>query len=254
MKRLLLYLLLFALLLIVPSTTLGASTGQGDSSDPPMSITVLGYGTASAAPDSVRVNLYIGDQPTYGPGGPELSFVEPADLDEVGDFLAEQGIDVDTIEINYLSRNYSYGPSSFAGEVAFSFDELDRLLSLMQDLVDEMEGRRGPTIQGANMVFRVEDCAALELDAMRVALDDARQRASRMASLLDMSLGRVISVSEDVSPVGAIRPAGGCIAHAGQTATGGYYLMGSASSLENSPSEVEVAIMLKATFTLTKSQ
>ena len=89
-----------------------------------------------------------------------------------------------------------------------------------------MEGRRGPTIQGANMAFRVEDCAALELEAMRAALEDARQRATRMAGLLDMSLGRVISVSEDVSPVGAIRPAGGCIAHAGQTATGGYYLMG----------------------------
>ena len=251
MKRFLPALLLFALLLLsFPSTTLGAPAGQDDSSEPPMSITVLGYGTASAAPDSVRVNLYIGEQPTYGPGGPELSFVEPADLDEVGDFLAEQGIDVDTIEINYLSRNYAYGPSSFAGEVAFSFDELDRLLSLMQDLVDEMEGRRGPTIQGANMIFRVEDCPALELEAMRAALDDARQRASRMASLLDMSLGRVITVSEDVSPVGAIRPAGGCIAHAGQTATGGYYLMGSASSLENSPSEVEVAIMLKATFAL----
>ena len=125
----------------------------------------------------------------------------------------------------------------------------------MQGLLDEMEGRRGPTIQGANMVFRVEDCAALELEAMRAAFDDARQRAMRMAGLLDMSLGRVISVSEDVSPIGAIRPAGGCIAHAGQTSIGGYYLylMGSSSSLANSPSEVEVAIMLKATFALEKS-
>lgn len=250
MKSILLTLLLVAILLIVPATTLGAPSGQDDSPDLPMNITVLGYGTASSVPDSVSVNLYIGEQPTYGPGGPELTFVEPSDLDEVGEFLVEQGIDVNTIEINYLSRNYSYGPSSFAGEVAFTFDELDRLLSLMQDLVDEMEGRRGPTVQGANLIFRVEDCAALELEAMRAAIDDAKQRASRMASLLDMSLGRVISVSEDVSPVGAIRPAGGCIAHAGQTSTGGYYLMGSASSLENSPSEVEVAIMLKATFAL----
>ena len=239
MKNALLTLLLLASLLLVPSTSLGATPNQEIPSDPAMSVTVLGYGAASTAPDSVSVNLYIGDQPSYGPAGPELSFVEPTDLEEVSKFLIEHGIDVETIEINYLSRNYAYGPSSFAGEVAFTFNELDRLLSLMQEIVDEMEGRRGPTIQGANMVFRVEDCAALELEAMRAALEDARQRAT-------------ISVSEDVSPVGAIRPAGGCIAHAGQTATGGYYLMGTPSSLANSPSEVEVAIMIKATFALEK--
>ncbi len=254
MKSTLLTLLLTASLLLLPATSLGAPPNQEASPELPMSVTVLGYGAASAAPDSVGVNLYIGEQPSYGPGGPELSFVAPTDLEEVKDFLVEQGIDVETIEINYLSRNYAYGPSSFAGEVVFSFNELDRLLSLMQGLVDEMEGRRGPTIQGANMLFRVEDCATLELEAMRAALEDARQRASRMASLLDMSLGRVITVSEDVSPVGAIRPAGGCIAHAGQTATGGYFLMGSSSTLANSPSEVEVAIMLKATFALEKPE
>ena len=253
MKSALLTLLLISTLLLVPATSLGAAPNQETSPEPPMSVTVLGYGTASAAPDSVIVNLYIGEQPSYGPGGPELSFVEPEDLEDVSEFLVDQGINVETIEINYLSRNYAYGPSSFAGEVAFSFNELDRLLDLMQGLLDEMEGRRGPTIQGANMVFRVEDCAALELEAMRAALNDATQRAMRMAGLLDMSLGRVISVSEDVSPVGAIRPAGGCIAHAGQTSIGGYYLMGSSSSLTNTPSEVEVAIMLKATFALEKS-
>lgn len=253
MKRTFLTLLLIASLLSVPATGLGAPPNQEASSELLMSVTVLGYGAASAPPDSVSVNLYIGEQPTYGPGGPQLSFVEPEDLEEVSEFLVDQGIDVESIEINYLSRNYAYGPSSFAGEVAFSFNELDRLLDLMQGLLDEMEGRRGPTIQGANMVFRVEDCAALELEAMRAALDDARQRASRMAGLLEMSLGRVISVSEDVSPVGAIRPAGGCIAHAGQTSVGGYYLMGSSSSLANTPSEVEVAIMLKATFSLESS-
>ena len=254
MKSTLLTLLLTASLLLVPATSLGAPPNQEDSTELPMSVTVLGYGAASAAPDSVSVNLYIGEQPSYGPAGPELSFVAPTDLEEVKEFLVEQGIDVESIEINYLSRNYAYGPSNFAGEVVFSFNELDQLLSLMQGLLDEMEGRRGPTIQGANMIFEVEDCAALELEAMRAALDDARQRAGRMASLLDMSLGRVIAVSEDVSPVGAIRPAGGCIAHAGQTATGGYFLMGNSNSLANSPSEVEVAIMLKATFYLEKPE
>ena len=164
----------------------------------------MGYGTASAAPDSVRVNLYVGEEPTYGPGGPEMSFVEPADLEHVSEFLVEEGVDEDTIEINLLSRNYAYGPSSFAGEVAFTFSELEGLRALLQALRDEMKNRRGPAIQGANIVFRVEDCASLEGEAMRDALNSARQRATRMAGILEMSPGRVISVSEDVSPVGAV--------------------------------------------------
>ena len=127
MKTALLTLLLISSLLLVPATSLGASPNQETSPEPPMSVTVLGYGTASAAPDSVTVNLYIGEQPSYGPGGPELSFVEPEDLEDVSEFLVDQGIDVETIEINYLSRNYAYGPSSFAGEVAFSFNEIGQI-------------------------------------------------------------------------------------------------------------------------------
>jgi uncharacterized protein YggE len=250
MKSTLLGLLFIATLLLVPATSYGAPPTQEATSEPTSSITVLGYGTASAAPDSVRVNLYVGEEPTYGPGGPEMSFVEPADLEHVRDFLVEEGIDEDTIKINPLSRNYAYGPSSFAGEVAFTFSELDRLRALLQGLVDEMKSRRGPAIQGANIVFRVEDCASLEGEAMRDALSNARQRATRMAGILEMSPGRVIFVSEDVSPVGAVQPAGGCIAHEEQTSSGGYFTMGGSSSLANSPSEVEVAIMLKVTFAL----
>ena len=250
MKSSLLSLLFTATLLLTPTTIYGAAPTQQATSELTPSITVLGYGTASAIPDSVHVDLFIGEQPTYGPGGPEMTFVEPADLEHVSEFLVEEGVDEDTIEINLLSRNYAYGPSSFAGEVAFTSSELEGLRRLLQALRDEMKNRRGPAIQGANIVFRVEDCASLEGEAMREALNNARQRATRMAGILEMSPGRVMSVSEDVSPVGAIRQAGGCIAHEAQASPGGYILMGAASSLANSPSEVEVAIMLKVTFSL----
>ena len=250
MRSTLLGLSCIATLLLVPATSYGAPPSLEARSEPTSSITVLGYGSASAAPDSVRVNLYVGEEPSYGPGGPEMTFVEPADLEHVRDFLVEEGVDEDTIEINLLSRNYAYGPSSFAGEVAFTYSELEGLRALLQALRDEMKNRRGPAIQGANIVFRVEDCASLEGEAMRAALDSASQRATRMAEILEMSPGRVISVSEDVSQTGAVHSAGGCIAHEGQTSSTGYIMMGGFSSLGNSPSEVEVAIMLKVTFAL----
>lgn len=253
MKNILLGLLCVATFLLAPAASRAAPPAQAALPDPATGITVLGYGTAAAAPDSVRVALHIGEEPTYGPGGPEMSIIDPADLEHVRDLLVEKGIEENMIEINFLSRSYSYGPSSYGGSVTFSYSDLDNLRTLLQAILDEMKARRGPAIQGAGIVFLVEDCATLEKEAMKAALNDARQRALQMAELLEMSLGRVIAVSEDVSPSSAVRPAGGCIAFSGQRTSGGYTAyttLGSAGSLVNSPSKVEIAIMLKTTFAL----
>lgn len=253
MKRIPLGLLCIATLLLAPAASRAASPAQAALPEPATGITVLGYGTAAAAPDGARVTLHIGEEPAYGPGGPEMSFVDPVDLEHVRDFLVEKGVEESVIEINFLSRSYFYGPSNYGGELTFPYSDLDNLRTLLQALLDEMKARRGPAIQGAGTVFLVEDCAALEKEAMKAALDDARQRALQMAELLEMSLGRVIAVSEDLSPSGAARPAGGCIAFNAQRTSGGYTAytaLGSAGLLTNSPSKVEVAIMLKATFAL----
>lgn len=253
MKNILLGLLCVATFLLAPAASRAAPPAQAALPDPTTGITVLGYGTAAAAPDSARVTLHIGEEPTYGPGGPEMSIIDPADLEHVRELLVEKGIEENMIEINFLSRSYSYGPSSYGGSVTFSYSDLDNLRTLLQALLDEMKARRGPAIQGANILFLVEDCATLEKEAMKAALNDARQRALQMAELLEMSLGRVIAVSEDVSPSSAARPAGGCIAFNGQRTSGGYAsytTLGSAGSLVNAPSKVEIAILLKATFAL----
>lgn len=253
MKKILPGLLCAVTFLLAPAMTRAAPPAQAALPEPATGITVLGYGTAAAAPDSARVTLHIDEEPTYGPGGPVMSIVDPADLEHVRGLLVEKGIAEDLIEINFLSRNYAYGPSNYGGTVTFSYSELDNLRTLLQALLDEMEARRGPAIQGASIVFLVEDCPTLEKEAMKTALNDARQRALQMADLLEMSLGRVIAVSEDVSPSSAARPAGGCIAFHGRNASGGYAaytMLGSAGSLVNAPSKVEVAIMLKTTFAL----
>lgn len=251
MKSILLGLLCAATVLLVPVTSRAARPAQEGAPGP--AITVLGYGTAAAAPDSVLVTLYIGEEPFYGPRGPEVTIVDPADLEHVRDFLIGMGVDRDVIEVNFLSRSYAFGPSNYGGEVMFSYSDLDNLRTLLQALLDEMVERRGPTIEGANIVFLVEDCPALEKEAMKAALNDARQRALQMAEIMETGLGRVIAVSEDVSPSSAVRPAGGCIVFKGQRTSGGYTVyttLGGAGSLTNAPSKVEVAIMLKATFAL----
>ena len=72
-------------LLVVPAIGYGASSVEEGAT-----ITALGYGAASAPPDSVRVDLYVNEEPTYGPGGPELAFVQPADLEDVRNLLVEK--------------------------------------------------------------------------------------------------------------------------------------------------------------------
>ena len=97
----------------------------------------------------------------------------------------------------------------------------------------------------------VEDCAALEEEAMQAALNDARTRAARMAGLLEMTPGPISSLSEDISSSGVSAPAGGCITLESLESSGFYRFFGSAgSAATNSMNEVEVAISLKAAFTL----
>ena len=251
MKNVLLGLLCIAAILMIPAISYGAPTTQEAMSEMKTSITVLGYGAASAAPDSVRISLHIGEEPVFGPSGSEMSLIELSDLEHVRDFLVEEGVDENSIEINSLRSSYAFGLSSSAGEIVFSYSELDRIRDLLQALLDELKERRGPVLQGANFIFRVDDCATLEEEAMRSALGDARQRATRMAGLLELSVSHVISVSEDVSLlVGGSRPSGGCIAREGEASPSAFTVMGGPGALANSPAAVEVAIMLKATFAL----
>ena len=253
MKNILLGFLCMATFLLVSATSRAAPPAQEAPPELTTGITVLGYGMAVAAPNSVRVTLFISEEPTFGLGGPQMSMIEPTDLEHVRDFLVEEGVDENMIEINSLSPNSIFGPSSYGGELSFSYSELDNLRTLLQALLDDTKERRGPAIQRADLVFLVEDCATLEEEAMRAALNDARQRATRMAGLLEVSLGRAIAVSEDISPSNAVPAAGGCIAFNGQRSAGGYTaftMQGGAKSLANSPSKVEIAIMLRTTFAL----
>ena len=116
-------------LLVVPATGYGASPVKEGAT-----ITALGYGAASAPPDSVRVSLYIGEEPTYGPGGPKLSFVQPADLEEVQALLLEMAVDEESVEVDIFSGDYGYGGSSKSGEVSFIYSDVAGLRAMLQSV------------------------------------------------------------------------------------------------------------------------
>ena len=250
MKSTLLGLLCVLALVTVPSTSYGAPPAEEPLPELATSVTVLGYSTASAAPESVRVQLQIGDQPSFATGAQGLTLPDSDELELVGDFLVENGVDEDTIQIDLFSSNIPYGPSNFGSKITFTYAEPSRLSALLKKLRDKMAARRGPTILNAEVVFLVEECAALEEAAMQGALDNARQRAARMAGLLEMTLGWVISVSEDHTSTVALGTTGGCIALDGLASFGMDLFVRGASPLVNTASKVEVGILLKATFAL----
>ena len=231
-------------LLLVPAIGYGASpVAEG------ATMTALGYGSVSAPPDSVRVDLYVGEETMYGPGGPELAFVQPADLEEVQDLLIEQGVDAETVAVDIFSSDYAYS-SSKSGKVSFIYADVAGLRAMLQAVLDEAESRRGPNIRAARFIFMVEDCAALEEKAMQAALNNARARAARMAGLLEMTPGPVRAVSEDILLSGVAAPGGGCIYLERLESSGGYGFSHSAGPASNSVNGVEVAVSLKATFAL----
>ncbi len=92
--------------------------------------TAPGCGAASASPDSVLVDLYINEEPTYGAGGPDLAFVQPADLEDVRNLLVENGVDEESIEVHILSTGYVYGSNSPSEAIRFIYSDVGGLLEM----------------------------------------------------------------------------------------------------------------------------
>lgn len=249
MKRTVLPLIVALTLLLTPAiASAESSPAEG------ASITILGYGSASAAPDSVRIRFNISHEPIYGPGGPELKFVDLLDLEAVRDTLVKHGIPADEIAIDSFNSDYRYGPSNNAGQISFIFSDVPGLRTFLDSILEDLEDQRGPNINGARFVFLVENCEELETQAMQAAFDDARARAAKMAAILGKTPGSVISISEEISLQGANLPAESCI---GLNITSGYSVypvFSNLGSAANSMLEVKIGIMLKATFTLESDQ
>jgi uncharacterized protein YggE len=208
-------------------------------------ITVLGYGEAVSAADTVLVRLAVSTAPNYGPSGlPEFTPVDEENIQILVDALVENGITVTEITTN------TFGWSSFtgtaAGEVSFSYSEPANLTNFLSAVQETLRDHRGPPLPVATTSFRVEDCMELETEAWQVALDDARQRAERVADLMEAELGRLVTVTElepTISTYGPNSDGGGCIALEADPSV----LMNIPST--NTASEVKVAIRLQASYT-----
>jgi len=237
-------------LTLIPVASAAAPIEAEPLSDQIPTLSVLGFGTASAVPDSARVQIQIGQETPFGPVGPKFELPDAAGLEEVRDFLVENGVEESTIKVDFLSNNFPVGLLQPGSSLTFAYRDTARLREFLQAFVRETEAEQGPSIQNLQVAYQVDDCGAIEEAAMKAALENARQRATRMAALLEMNLGRAVSVSEEHGTNVAVGASGGCIAVSGLASFGLESVMGSMSPLTNSEEEVEVGILLRATFAL----
>jgi uncharacterized protein YggE len=157
-------------------------------------ITVLGNGEESAPPDGALVALTVGSRSaSFSSSGPSFEPVDASDLEPVVRALGRAGADGVSVD-RFGGRSFS--PFGRAARIDFEAsrpDDVDKLLAAARDAL----GADGDmSVQTASVVFTRGDCEKLEQRAWKSALAEAHERATRMASLSGVELGRVLAVSE----------------------------------------------------------
>ncbi len=233
------------------SSTLAASGGAALAQQTvpnESTITVSGYGSASAPADEVFVRLTTGGESSYGPSGPEFEPMDERDMQTMVDLLVEAGVDEETVFTDSFARsNYGSYP---AGEVSFTYGEPGNLNEFLGDYQSEMESSRGPQVGAGAAIFLIDDCAATETEAIQMALEDARSRAERMAAEAGVELGEIVSLSE--GPSGAIdvfgaSSTGGCAAIEAATRQSSFGIGGPGL---NSADRVDVSVVVQVVYAM----
>ena len=199
-------------------------------------ITMLGRGVATSAPDRVRVRLYVAGAPV-DPNSGSLRTVSEVDLQQVASTLQATGTPLEEVRVIPFSRRPD--GSGVVGEVRFTYRQPANLTTFLSDALNRLSANPSVRVVDVAVQYGVADCAALEVQALRDAILAARTRAEPMASVLNVSLGPVLSVSENVA---AVPVTGSCLNLLDDTA---FLPLGS-----DTPSQVEVAVTLAVTFVM----
>lgn len=214
------------------------------------SVTVLGYGNATAKADLVHLILTVSTANTnYGPNGPTFEPVDEKGVAQVVAALAANGITTDTIDVNLYGRAGFYGPGGPGSLLEFSYDEPAKVNDFLRAVQAKLKADRGPAIQQAVAVYLVKNCQSLEAKAWAAALSNAKQRAEAAATLIEVKLGALQGVVEkSTNAVYGQMPSGCATLEAAQHAAD---LNGVLSNRQNTADKVELAINLEATYVIT---
>lgn len=182
-----------------------AQTGTSTQSKTPRTITVVGEGKVTVAPDIARINLGV---ETLGADVKQASSDAAGTMEAILTALETQGIAGNDIQTSYyniwLERPYGGVPEGgpTIGEVTYHVNnnvsvtvrDLNKLTDILSAVLDA----------GANSVnsidFNVAEPDQLRSEARQKAVEDALATAQELADLNSVEVGEVVKISEVVTP------------------------------------------------------
>lgn len=216
-------------------------------------LTVVGYGSASAAADNAIIEFYFGTngdgvvpqgvpetRSSSGssgvavasePGSDEKALAQQesdpiteAELQPVIDALVGAGVSRDDIE--FIGQSY-YDPYFSSATLRATVRDVGAVDGTVEAARDAVGGVPNVQLQSTNVSYTLEDCASLEVAAMEAAVEDAGDRSQALATVLGVGVGAVTGASNysyspfggtpcDIGYIGPV-PLGGVAYAEGQT-------------------------------------
>lgn len=181
---------------LAPSLTYARTTAQNNESFR-RTVTVTGYGQASAVPNVVRITLGVESvNPKLTPALSEVNrkmAAVMAALEKAG--VAKR--DIRTVDFSvFPERAYSQsGPGPITSyRVSNVVRVTVRKVEESGAVLDAAINAGANVVQGLN--FEVEDMKQVEASARKAAMDDARAKAESLVNAAGAKLGRALTISE----------------------------------------------------------
>ena len=167
-------------------------------------ITVTGVGTISVVPDAVRFNATVSTVGTTNAAALSAATKSSA---AVRAALKTAGIATKDIRSANISVLPEYNWTQEAGtkitgyRASQSFDVLVRTASKAGSIIEAVVAAGGDSVQLGGVIPTTLNPSAATEDARAAAVANAKSKASSYAKLLGTSIGKVLSLEEQSSPV-----------------------------------------------------
>lgn len=231
-----------AVLVAVTAGLAGLGSTPAYAQSPAGTITVVGEGKVRIKPDVAQVTIGV---EVFKPTVKEASAENSKIMNDVLATLKKLGLgdaDIQTSSISvWLDRPYL--PDGTQGEpvyhVSNTVNATVRNPDKLGDVLDATMAAGANNIYG--VTFSLSDTTAVETEARKKAIENARLKAEEIAQLTNLALGEVISVSEVIGGGG-----GGYYNSLQQSPTLGVGGMGGGGPV--SPGELELTMQLQVVY------
>jgi uncharacterized protein len=168
---------------------------SGPNGPAPRQVTVVGEGKVEGTPDTVTVNAAI---ESTAPDATAAMNQTNDRMSAVIDAVVAQGIDRKDVSTTQVTLNPQYGDNSIITgyQANNSIAVKIRKVEAASPTINAIQTTGGNATRINSVDFSIEDDSQLVKDARARAFADAKDRAQQYAGLSQLSLGKVISITE----------------------------------------------------------